>query len=64
MNHPAAGATTLRKPLPAALLDALRGEGVGACRRVAYPWACLQLKYRAKHRVVLLCHPCVFARET
>ena len=33
MNHPAAGATTLRKPLPAALLDALRallGERVGA----------------------------------
>jgi len=33
VNHPAAGATTLRKPLPAALLDALRalpGERVGA----------------------------------
>jgi hypothetical protein len=30
VNHPAAGATTLRKPLPAALLDALLGERVGA----------------------------------
>lgn len=30
MNHPAAGATTLRKPLPAALL----GERVGASEAV------------------------------